>query len=192
MRVSKKGGDSGLGPYALSSFTKVQRQHQRKSFTQGRQRASSVLRLSDKKGKKAYEGPQGGILEKYEKYSDLYRFDVIKTIEEGINQMNDEYKIEKLKEHNLNEQRRHDHELNEWKKKISRALQEYFNYKRELVLMKHIEEREKDAKKNKKKAKDDKKGDEKAKTEKKPEAKAATMMAPEDLKSKFKVPDPAN
>ena len=26
MRVSKKGGDSGLGPYSRSSFTKVQRQ----------------------------------------------------------------------------------------------------------------------------------------------------------------------
>ena len=52
--------------------------------------------------------------------------------------MNDEYKIAKLKEHNMNEQRRRDNELSSWKSKISRALEEYFNYKRELVLMKHI------------------------------------------------------
>jgi hypothetical protein len=68
MRVSKKGGDSGLGPYARSSFTKVQRQQNQKSFTQGRQRASSVLRLSDKKPKNAFTPVQDGVLEKYDMY----------------------------------------------------------------------------------------------------------------------------
>lgn len=94
LRVSMKAGDSGLGPYAMSSFTKMERQKQRKLFTQG-PRASSALRFSDKKqnaSSKDLRPIKGGILEKYDLYGNCYEIDIIYTIKNEIALMNDKYK----------------------------------------------------------------------------------------------------
>ena len=74
--------------------------------------------------------------------------------------MENKYKSKKLQDQYEHEQSRYDSELHSWKTKISRALLEYFDYKKELVLVKHIEEREREAKKKQQKEKGEKKKEE--------------------------------
>ena len=135
-------------------------------------------------GSKDLRPIKGGILEKYDLYGNCYEIDIIYTIKNEIALMNDKYKSQKLMLHNEKEQKRYDSELEAWKGKIARALLEYYSYKKEIVLMKHVEDREKAEKKKlkeKKKEAEKKRADSKAKTlpSKGDGAKpGATMFAP--------------
>lgn len=120
--------DSGLGPDAMSSFNKHKSQQARKMFMKG-QRASSALRLSDKKPEALARPREGGVLDKYEKYGEAPEFDVSCTITKEIEQRNDQQKIRQNKIHYKAEQKRFDTELKAWKDKIMTAVQVYYDYK---------------------------------------------------------------
>jgi hypothetical protein len=198
--------DSGLGPDAMSSFNKYKSQQARKMFIKG-QRASSALRLSDKKPQLLTRPREGGVLEKYDRFGRAPEFDVSCTITKELEQRNDEHKIRKHKLHNKAEQKRFDDELARWKSKIARSLQEYYDYKCEQALNNHIEKKAKEdkakaakakaegkpVKKEEKVLKDgepaDGKEDSLKKEKKKTTAVGATPLSPGDLKSTLKPPE---
>jgi len=151
------------------------------------QKAASALRLSDKKPQQVPR--EGGILDKYAKYGRAHELDVSATITDEIDDMNDKNKSRKIRMHNKREDKRYATELQQWKDKITRALEAYYNYKRELALHAHIVQREKE---NKLKAKKDKpeKQEKPIKEKNAPrDPSSATMMSPGDLKSQFKAPE---
>ena len=191
--------DSGLGPDAMSSFNKHKSQQARKMFMKG-QRASSALRLSDKKPEALARPREGGVLDKYEKYGEAPEFDVSCTITKEIEQRNDQQKIRQNKLHYKAEQKRFDTELKAWKDKIMTAGQVYYDYKCEQKLNAHITKRkaEQKAKAKAKPADKDKKEEgkpdaDKAATLKKEKSKTtnagATPLSPGDLKSSLKPPE---
>lgn len=182
--------DSGLGPDARSSFTAHQTQQARKMFVKG-QRASSALRLSDKKPQTMVRPREGGTLQKYDEFGWLAEFDVSFTIHREIELMNDKNKSRKLKIHNEAEKKRQEYELERWKAKIARAVKEYYDYKSEIALHAHVAQREKEAKEKAKKVKKDDKNPAASAKQKKgtkpPKAAGpgATMLSPGDLKSQL-------
>lgn len=114
------------------------------------------------------------------------------TITDEIDDMNDKNKSRKIRMHNKREDKRYATELQQWKDKITRALEAYYSYKRELALHAHVVQREKE---NKLKAKKDKAEKQEKQIAEKKEKKAprdpssATMMSPGDLKSQLKAPE---
>jgi len=188
--------DSGLGPDAMSSFNKHRSQQERKQVATGMdggQRASSALRLSDKKSRtqlrKRATGVPGGVLDKYDAYGRAHELDVAYTVNAEIDADNDRYKSRKLRLHNDAEDRRQKEEKARWRAKISAALVAYCDYKSETTIGAHVAEKERKTKEKKDKEKtlklkkagkplEEAAGDKKAQSLKKPVGKPGASGKP--------------